>query len=154
MASPTFAQRLAALIDDQETLTDASTVGRHAPLAAGVAHFPGAWTPQERGAFAERLLADTSIGAAQHPGVTRSRVRAMLPDHRKAQDEQMLQWFDAAQVLAPSITPDAPFRHPRRLTCTTPTDLLARLAATPHPIFNNAVEPPMKSTLEEVTVGS
>ena len=152
-AVSTFAHRLATLIDDRASISDIAPGGgyiSHAPDV--VPHAAGVWTPQERAAFAEQLLADSTIAAAQHPGVTRSRLRALLPEHRKAQAEELLQWLEAAHVLAPPSTPAAPFRHPRRLACTTATDLRERLAATPHPIFNATGGSPRQPPVHARTV--
>ena len=153
MDAQSLAHRLAVLIDDHPSSSDIAPGNSHISYALDVVpHAAGVWTSQERAAFAERLLIDPTIATAQHPGITRSRLRALLPEHRKAQAEELLQWLDAAHVLAPPITPDAPFRHPRRLTCTTAADLRARLAATPHPIFNPPGGSPRQPPIHARTV--
>jgi len=127
-----LAQRLAALIDG--AAVHAIAVPEHASLGtAARASAALDWTPPERAAFIEQLLIDPAITDAQHPGVTRSRVRALLPDHRKTQIDAVLKWLDAASVLAPPLMPAAPFRHPRRLRHTDAAALAERLADTPFP---------------------
>ncbi len=134
MATADLAQRLAALIDgdDPPAMDDME----HAPNTRAALADTSCWTVHERTALVDRLLHDASIGTTQHPGITRSRLRTLLPEHRKAQVDAVLQWLEAARVLAPPITPASPFRHPRRLASTTAAELLGNLNATPHPLFN------------------
>ncbi len=132
-----LAQRLAALINGapvSATYPEANT--NAATRANDMASSTTQWTSEVLALVGERLLNDAAIIAAQHPGVTRSRIRAVLPDHLKAQDEQLLHWLDAAEVLAPPITLNEPFRHPRRILCTTVRELVERLCAMPHPGLN------------------
>jgi hypothetical protein len=148
MATADLAQRLATLLDgddrpamnDMEPVLDTSTAPSGTPC----------WTTHERTALVDRLLHDARIGNTQHPGITRSRLRTLLPEHRKAQVDAVLQWLEAAQVLAPPITPASPFRHPRRLASTTVPELLGNLNATPHPLFNASTPAqPIISVVEE-----
>jgi hypothetical protein len=143
MATADLAQRLAALIDgdDLSVMHDME----HAPDTRTAPAGTPYWTVHERTVLVDRLLHDASIGNTQHPGVTRSRLRTLLPEHRKAHVDAVLQWLEAAQVLAPPITPALPFRHPRRLICTTPEKLLCKLNATPHPVFD--ANPPAQSVI-------
>ncbi len=134
MATADLAQRLAALIDGDDPPTPGGT--RRAPDISAVPAGTPSWTAHERTALVDRLLHDASIDNTQHPGITRSRLRTLLPEHRKAQVDAVLQWLEAARVLAPPITPASPFRHPRRLASTTAAELLGNLNATPHPLFN------------------
>ena len=134
MATTDLAQRLAALIDGDDPPAPGETQHALSTRAAPVG--APCWTAHERTALVDRLLHDAHIGTTQHPGITRSRLRTLLPDHHKAHVDAVLQWFEAAHVLAPPITPTLPLRHPRRLVSTTAADLLRQLDATPHPIFN------------------
>jgi hypothetical protein len=128
-----LAQRLATLIDGVPEAAPAPVGHNNAGDVNEVITSLTHWTPSELAAFSEQLLTDPAIVYAQHPGVTRSRIRAILPNHRKAQAEQVLHWLDVAQVLARAITQDAPFRHPRPIACATAADLADRLAAVPYP---------------------
>lgn len=131
-----LAQRLAALIDGAPALSPATVGRKDGDNVTKVLTSPRHWTLLELAAVSEQLLTDPAIVYSQHPGVTRSRIRAILPEHRKAEAEQILHWLDTAQILAPPITPEAPFRHPRTIACATAAELADRLAAVPYPVLD------------------
>jgi hypothetical protein len=125
---------LATLIDGSEACvppSDSQAIDMLQVSAPILNHavVPTGWTLQILEQLAQRLLTDPAIVASQHPGVTRNRVRMLLPDYLKSQDEHVLRWLDAAHLLAPPVTPTEPFRHPRKICCATTTELIRRLVA-------------------------
>lgn len=101
--------------------------------------YAAGWTMPLLYDVATQLLEQSNKDALQHPGVAPKRMRAVLPDHLKVQHLRVLHWFDAAHVLAPSVTTTDPFRHPRPIICDTVADLVARLLATPYPSVEDRV---------------
>jgi hypothetical protein len=100
------------------------------------AHAAG-WTLPILHSVARHLFTNEAINEAQHPGLTRNRIRPLLPDHLRKEADTLLHWLDAAQLLAPPVSQMETFRHPRPLTCKTTEDLVRRLAATPYPRSSN-----------------
>ncbi len=104
-----------------------------APSSLDSAAHAAGWTLPILQLVARILLTDEAINQAQHPGLTRNRIRPLLPDYLRKEADTLLHWLDAAHLLAPPVSQMEPFRHPRPLTCSTAEELVRRLMATPYP---------------------
>jgi hypothetical protein len=144
---PSLAARLAALIDGQTSALALSTVPSTAssppsspslqsappPSPLDAAAQAAGWTLPVLENIARCLVTDLTIVDAQYPGLTRNRVRPLLPENVRSEADPLLRWLDAAHVLAPPASAAEPYRHPRRLLVTGLDDLVQRLVATPYP---------------------
>jgi hypothetical protein len=88
------------------------------------------------GALMDRLLSDPVITDPPAPGVTKKRIRAMLPPNTPTADAvamALLMWFDAAAIIAPTV-PERRWRDPRPFCTDIGRDAIAAaLRATPLP---------------------
>ena len=80
-----------------------------------------------------RIAASPAITAGAKPGLTRNRLRALLPPEQRSLANQLYVWFDAAGLLADPSRPDLRWREPRALHSHEPAWIAVRLAATPIP---------------------
>ncbi len=91
------------------------------------------WSDADLAALVTCLTTDSTLTGGQHPGVTRGRLHHVLPEHLKSQARLVLLWLDAADLLAPPLKPEEPYRHPRALRSRDPAVVRAALRATPRP---------------------
>lgn len=76
---------------------------------------PGGLDAQAVGRLVERLLADPAIVAAAPPGVTKRRLASLLPIEARPAAGAVLEWLDAAGVLAEPSAEQVRWREPRPL---------------------------------------
>jgi hypothetical protein len=84
----------------------------------------------------DRLLSDPVITDPPAPGITKKRIRAMLPPNTPTADAvamALLMWFDAAAIIAPTV-PERRWRDPRPFCTDIGRDAIAAaLGTTPLP---------------------
>lgn len=142
-----LAARLAALIDGQTSASAVSTMPsppssilsspslQPAPPSSPLdpAAQAAGWTLPILESIARCLLVEPTIVDADYPGLTRNRVRPLLPADVHNEADALLHWLDAAQLLARPASAAEPYRHPRPLLVTKSDDIVQRLVTTPYP---------------------
>jgi len=145
--SSSLAARLAALIDGQaNTLVTSSVPSPSSSVTLSRSLLPtsssspldsiaqaAGWTLPILENVARRLLAESTIVNADYPGLTRNRVRPLLPADVHTEADFLLRWLDAAQLLAPPPRVVEPYRYPRPLVVTSGDEMVQRLITTPYP---------------------